>query len=227
MQGARGFNESQFHVEYLNSAIFAVSKVAGHYSVSHPEIQVRPDFTLQGRQQLVGGWDFNQNPARLSACVQTTSYTCLLSWPLPVNVKFGLTLKLHEKLAGWLHGRLTEAESSIVPAADGDQLFTYQGKPSVAMDGSRKIICLLLLQASIRVWILRRSMQVDLDGRQTMELQMAQTGCLTQSLSRESGMAKEVLRRCLLGSMPLVIRLLIHKMFGLFNLFNTLAQIPV
>ena len=131
MQGARGFNESQFHVEYFNSAIFAVSKVAGHYSVSHPEIQVRPDFTLQGRQQLVGGWDFNQNPARLSACVQTTSNTCLLSWPLPVNVKFGLTLKLHEKLAGWLHGRLTEAESSIVPAADGDQLFTYQGKPSV------------------------------------------------------------------------------------------------
>ena len=130
LQGYRGFNESKFRIEHFNSAIFAVTKVQGRYSVTKPETIVRPDFRLAGRQASQGGFNMDQSSSRRASCAQTSTTVCLLPWTLPANVTFGYTLKLHEGIAGWLHGRISEAQSVITTASDGDQLLTIQGKPT-------------------------------------------------------------------------------------------------
>jgi hypothetical protein len=135
MQGARGFSESKFHSENFAVGIFAVSKVAGQFSVTRPETTIRPDHQLRGRQALKGGFGrFASNPTGdwgMTACVQTSYSECLLAWTLPNNVSFSMSLKLHEKITGWLHGRLGDAQSIISTAPDGDQLISIQGKPSL------------------------------------------------------------------------------------------------
>lgn len=131
LQGSRGFNESKFHIEHFNGGIFAVSKKSGRYSVTKPETLVRPDFRLQGRQSSQGGFNMDQSQSRRASCAQTSTTVCLLPWTLPLNVAFGFTLKLNEGLSGWLHGRISEAQSEITSASDGDQLISIQGKPTV------------------------------------------------------------------------------------------------
>lgn len=129
LQGARGFDEEKFRIENFNSGIFAVSKKEGRYSVSKPETIVRPDFVVSGRSNSQGGFNLDQSSSRRASCAQTSSTTCLLSWPLPLDVLFGFTLKSHEGISGWLHGRVSEAQADIQQASDGDQLITIQGKP--------------------------------------------------------------------------------------------------
>ena len=134
MTGYRPFNETQFQVDDFTSGIFAVSEVAGSFSVTKPETFVRPDFTLYGNQASAGGFKMGPDDGtgiRRTACVQTSPTACALPWRMPLNVDFGLSLKLHEKIAGWLHGRLTDAQSTISADASGDQLITIQGKPSI------------------------------------------------------------------------------------------------
>jgi hypothetical protein len=121
LQGARGFGDSQFHIEQFNSAIFAVSKVSGNYSTPGPEMNIRPDHKLGGRQITTGD----------RGCVKMTSSACAVAWPIPLDTNFGYTLKMHEKIKGWFHGRLYDAQADIAKASDGDQLLTVQGKPSI------------------------------------------------------------------------------------------------
>jgi len=120
--GFRGLNETKFKVEDFTTAIYAVSKIQGEYGLSQPETKVRNDFYLGGRSKTGPG---------NTACVQTDGKSCLISWPLDVRAEFALTLKLHTKITGWLHGRLSEAKSEITTSSDGDQLVTLSGKPVV------------------------------------------------------------------------------------------------
>lgn len=131
LQGARGFNESKFHIENFSSGIFAVSKKDGLYSVTKPETIVRPDFIVGGRSSSQGGFNLNQVGSRRASCAQTSRNVCLLPWALPIDVSFGYTLKLHEGITGWLHGRISDAQADIRKATDGDQLMTIEGKPTV------------------------------------------------------------------------------------------------
>ena len=121
LQGARGFEDSRFHIENFNSAIFAISKVAGNYAMPGPEMNIRPDHKLGGRQSTGGD----------RRCVKMTRSECAIAWPLPLDVNFGYTLKMREKIKGWFHGRLYDAQADIAKASDGDQLLTVQGKPSI------------------------------------------------------------------------------------------------
>jgi len=132
LQGARGFNETQFRVENFSTGIFAVSKVNGNYSMARPadNAGTRPDHKLGGRQSTAGGFNMDQSSSRRSACVQTSKTTCLLPWPMPLDASFGFTVKLHEKITGWLHGRIADAQAVITKSDDGDQLLTIAGKPT-------------------------------------------------------------------------------------------------
>ncbi len=122
--GYRGFGDSKFTLEDFTASIYAVSKVDGPYQSSRPETVVRPDFILAGRSRSGGG-------SPNIACVQSNGTSCLISWPLPLNVDFGLSLKLHTKVTGWIHGRMADAQADISKSSDGDQLFTLKGKPSL------------------------------------------------------------------------------------------------
>ena len=132
LQGAKGFDESKFSVENFSTGIFAVSKVNGNYSMARPADNsgTRPDHKLGGRQSTAGGFNMDQSSSRRSACVQTSKTACLLPWPMPLDVSFGFTVKLHEKITGWLHGRIADAQALITKSDDGDQLLTIAGKPT-------------------------------------------------------------------------------------------------
>ncbi len=131
LQGFRAFGATKFELENFNSAIYAVSKVAGRYSVARPETVVRPDFTVAGRSSTAGGFNEDQSSSRRSACVHTSRTACLLGWPLPTNISFGFTLKSKVGISGWLHGRISDAQADISSASDGDQIITIQGKPTI------------------------------------------------------------------------------------------------
>jgi hypothetical protein len=131
MQGNRGFNESQFSIQDFKSAIFAISRVNGQCGVPTPETTIRPDHKLFGRQIRGGGCDSGKNDGTSKTCAMVSNSQCALPWALPAESTFGFSLKLHEKVKGWLHGRLSEAVATIESASDGDQLLTIQGKPSV------------------------------------------------------------------------------------------------
>lgn len=129
--GYRGFNEAKFTLENFTTAIYPVSKITGNFNVNQPEDMVRSDFVLFGRQRKGGGWTDDGNGPKKSSCVQSALGTCLIPWPLPLDVEFGLTLKLHTKITGWLHGRLADAKAEITSLSDGDQQITLSGKPSI------------------------------------------------------------------------------------------------
>lgn len=131
MQGARGFGQAKFELENFNSAIFAVSKVSGSFSMPRPEMNIRPDHKLGGRQLTAGGFSSDQSVNRRSACVKTAPTECAVAWPMPLDVSFGYTLKMTEKIKGWFHGRLFDAQAEIISSPDGEQLLTVQGKPSL------------------------------------------------------------------------------------------------
>jgi hypothetical protein len=40
-------------------------------------------------------------------------------------------MKLHTKVAGWLHGRLADVTADVTQASDGDQIVTVAGKPII------------------------------------------------------------------------------------------------
>lgn len=131
MQGFRGFNERFFQVENFSSTIVAISRVDGKCKAPDPEKNLRPDSVLGGRAMRQGGCDKGNNNAPTIACAMTSSTQCALPWSLPKDVTFGISFKLHEKVKGWLHGRLGEAVATITSANDGDQILLIQGKPSV------------------------------------------------------------------------------------------------
>lgn len=131
LQGSRGVGASNFSVENFRTAIYAVSRVKGSFSVPGPERDIRADHKLGGRQIRSGGWQFTTSGSVRSACVKTTAQECALAWPLNLETTFQLNLKLSQKVSGWLHGRMFEAQALISTAADGDQLLSISGKPVV------------------------------------------------------------------------------------------------
>lgn len=131
LQGARGFGEAKFEIENFNSAIFAVSKVSGIFSMPKPEMNIRSDHKLGGRQLTAGGFSSDQSSQRRSACVKTAPSECAVAWPMPRDVSFGYTLKMTERIKGWFHGRLFDAQAEIISSTDSQQLLTVQGKPSL------------------------------------------------------------------------------------------------
>ncbi len=132
MQGSKGIGEQKFKVESFSSAIHAVSKIAGNFGVPGPENNLRPDHMLAGRASR-GGSASTIDPITGSkvSCLMTSPKFCAVGWPLPTEVKFSLTLKLKQKVNGWIHGRIEGVEADISSAADGDQLLKISGKPVI------------------------------------------------------------------------------------------------
>jgi hypothetical protein len=132
MQGSRGVGKEKFEVDSFNSAIYAVSKLPGSFSMIGPENNLRPDHTLRGGA-LSGGTSTVTDPVSGNKvkCLMASPSYCAISWPLPLDVNFGLTLKFKQKIKGWLHGRIDGAEAVISSASDGDQLLKISGKPVI------------------------------------------------------------------------------------------------
>ena len=129
VDGSKEFNSTQFTINDFRAGIFAVSIVNGSYTTSHPNIDVNNLSNVgQVSNQRVAS---DNTTGKVSGCAQATKTRCALAWPLPTDTEFSMSLKLHTKINGWIHGRLHEVSATIGKSADGDQLVTVSGKPVV------------------------------------------------------------------------------------------------
>lgn len=127
VDGSKEFNDSQFRISDFRAGIFAVTMVNGNYSVAHPNTDVaNVSFVGLHTNQRVS---FDNATGKISGCAQTTKTRCALTWPLPADVEFSMTLKLRTKINGWIHGRLSQVSAKIDAASDGDQFVSVSGKP--------------------------------------------------------------------------------------------------
>lgn len=130
MNGSKDFKETKFKITDFQAGIFAVSKFPVNCRLPGPEYDWKAhSLRVLGSAHTTGGC-FNPDTNTQPPCVQMETNSCLISWPLPTEVNFGLTIKLSTLVTGWLHGRLTDVEAKIESADDGDQLITVTGKPT-------------------------------------------------------------------------------------------------
>jgi hypothetical protein len=130
MSGSKDFKETRFRIGNFQAGIFAVSKFAVNCRLPGPENDWKAHgLKVFGTAHTTGGC-FNPGTNTQPPCVQMDTNSCLISWSLPTDVNFGLTIKLSTIVTGWLHGRLTDVEAKIDSADDGDQLITVTGKPT-------------------------------------------------------------------------------------------------
>jgi len=127
--GKKRFDAENFESDIFALGIFAVSKVSGNYHIAGPTDD--PSFFrfLGTVSNTRVPYDIGNN--KLAGCAQSSETECLLAWPLPLDISFGLEVKLHARVNGWLHGRTSETNADITIASDGDQVFKVSGKPSV------------------------------------------------------------------------------------------------
>jgi hypothetical protein len=74
---------------------------------------------------------FDKSTNKNAGCAQSSETECLIAWPLPLDIQFGLTVKAHSPVIGWLHGRTNNTTADISRTADGDQLISVSGKASI------------------------------------------------------------------------------------------------
>lgn len=130
MNGSKDFKETRFKITDFQAGIFAVSKLSVNCTLPGPENDWKAHgLKVMGRAHTTGGC-FSPGIRTQPPCVQMDTSSCLISWPLPTEINFGLTIKLSTIVTGWLHGRVTDVEAKIETADDGDQLITVSGKPT-------------------------------------------------------------------------------------------------
>jgi hypothetical protein len=128
-QGNKMAGNPLFYLNEFSLGIFAVSKVTGRYQITGPTTEVAA-FKVLGmvsNQRI----PFDQGTGTTARCAQSSATECLLAWPLPLDIDFGLSLKMHAKINGWLHGRTNNTVAEINTAADGDQIIQVSGRASI------------------------------------------------------------------------------------------------
>ena len=117
--GHRYPSDAQFTTDILNVTINAVSLESGNFGTGAPilDIASSPIFPIVGRA----------GDPRCS--IQCSDTQTALGQPLPLNLKFGIKLRLNSKVSGWLNGRVSRVESTISTDANGMQLISVAGNP--------------------------------------------------------------------------------------------------
>jgi hypothetical protein len=129
MAGRKDFDSINFITDRFSLGIFAVSKVLGRYRIAGPASDLAA-FRLLG---MVSNTriPFDKSANQNAGCAQSSETECLLAWPLPLDIQFGITVKAHSPVNGWLHGRTNNTIADISRTADGDQLISVSGKASI------------------------------------------------------------------------------------------------
>jgi len=127
--GSKNIGSPTFQTNEFALGIFAVSKVSGRYQITGPSTEVGAFKVLGMVSNQRVPYDLVAN--KLASCAQSTATECLLAWPLPLDIDFGLVLKMHTRINGWLHGRTNNTAAQIVTAPDGDQVIQVSGRASV------------------------------------------------------------------------------------------------
>ena len=129
MMGRKDFDAVNFTSDIFSLGIFAVSKVSGRYQIAGPGTDVNFFRTLG----MVSNFriPFDKDAGAPARCAQSSETECLLAWPMPLDIQFGLSVKAHTSVNGWLHGRTNNTTAEITRTSDGDQLIKVSGRASI------------------------------------------------------------------------------------------------
>ena len=117
--GHRYPGDAQFTTSNLNVTINAVSLEPGTYGTAGPilDVATSPNFPGVGRS----------GDSRCN--IQCGDSQIAKGQPLPLNLEFGVKIKLNAKVSGWLNGRVSRVESTISTDDAGFQIISVAGNP--------------------------------------------------------------------------------------------------
>jgi hypothetical protein len=112
----------QFNLERLVVNVVPVTLVTGQYvenlAVDYTE---SPEKTPRGViHNSIDEWRY---------CAMVANGNCQKRQAFPEGVKFGVKLKLHKKISGWLHGRIYNPDATIVTSPSNSQTIEVVALP--------------------------------------------------------------------------------------------------
>lgn len=108
--------DKSFRTSTFNAQIYAVSIENGNFEVARPEIDLETYGSIYSKNRSGGC------PIQCSATENAIPHA------LPLDVTFGLTVRLGAKVSGWLNGRVSNVESEISIDSAGRQILQVSGK---------------------------------------------------------------------------------------------------
>jgi hypothetical protein len=105
-----------FRTSTFNAQIHAVSIEKGNFEPSRPEIDLAAYRSIYSKSRSGGC------PIQCSATENAVPHA------LPLDITFGLTVRLGAKVNGWLNGRVSNIESGISIDSAGRQILQVSGK---------------------------------------------------------------------------------------------------
>ena len=121
LNGEKAPTDQKFRTSYFNAQIFAVSLITGKFNVSEPGLD--PNLYNSVRNVNRSG--------DLNCAIQCSSTESAISHPLPLDLTFGMRVRLKAEVNGWLNGRVSNIESSISKDAQNRQILELVGKPVI------------------------------------------------------------------------------------------------
>jgi len=98
---------ASFTMDQVSIGLYAVSINNAHY-----------DTLLQSTnaaQYVDRSWGFGGGAA--DGCAVNDAFTCAAKQPLPLNIKFGIKIRVSFKIPGWMHGLFSDPNIKVVSAA--------------------------------------------------------------------------------------------------------------
>ena len=125
-QGERGPGAQKFQTDKFEADIYAV-KVA---PTARPFNPVNISMSLVDQPRL-GEFNISTIDPGSTPCAAYDSSSCAYKYPLPLNISFTINIKTSMNLAGWFHGRISNANASITTDLNGYQDISLTGNPVV------------------------------------------------------------------------------------------------
>ena len=121
LNGEKMPTDQKFRTSYFNAQIFAVSLVAGKFNMTEPAL----DASLYNSVRNVN------RSGDLNCGIQCSSTESAIGHPLPLDLTFGMRVRMKAEVNGWLNGRVSNIESSISKDSKNRQILELLGKPVV------------------------------------------------------------------------------------------------
>jgi hypothetical protein len=127
---------AQFSVGDFESGISPIKEVSGQYSASVASDSSNK--SLDGSRSGGMGASYALDVSERDNCVMLEAGKCLQRQDFPSNYRFGLTVKLGQRLSGWFHGRIYRPDISTNAGASG-QLVQVDALPVVVPSVLKKV----------------------------------------------------------------------------------------
>jgi hypothetical protein len=112
----------QFSTTRMTVAVSAVKQIYGRYLPQQPQ-----DSTETPNGEGSGVSHPSQDEWRY--CTMIDTGTCMQKQAFPADYKFGIKIRLHSKLSGWLHGRIYNPDVTITTDTRGNQVISVEATP--------------------------------------------------------------------------------------------------